>query len=292
MIETLEQMGIVPHVICGTSMGAVVGAAYAAGRLEALKQWVLELTRMDVVGFFNLKFTRSGFVDPERLHAFLSEVIDPHDKNIEQLGKMFAAVATDLETGNEHWFRHGNVRTAVQASMSIPGLFSPVEHEGSWLVDGGLVNPVPVSVCRAMGADVVLAVNLNGDIVGKHSVKRRHRNNEKPDVDAGGKGVGAEGDNNLVAYVKNTLRAYSDSIFGNLMATHGTPGLFESLAGSINITQDRITRTRLAENPPDIIVAPRLAHIGLLEFYRADEAIAMGSASILNLEKEIEQKLT
>jgi NTE family protein len=296
IIQTLEEMGIVPDVVCGSSIGAVVGAAYAAQRMEALQDWAESLTRMDVASFFNLKFHRSGFIDVERLQRFLSEVVDPKDSSIENLSIAFATVATDLESGSEYWFTQGSVRNAVRGSMSLPGLFTPLRHEERWLVDGGLVNPVPVSVCKSLGADFVIAVNLNGDIVGRHSVRRRNgRNRQEKTCDAE-KRENQErknsDENHLVAYVRNTLRSYSDSLFSAFGSDQeDPPGLFETLAGSVNITQDRITRTRLKEDKPDIVIAPKLAHIGLLEFYRAHEAIVQGHESVKQVQDSLEEKL-
>ncbi|MFO7831089.1 MAG: patatin-like phospholipase family protein [Desulfuromonadaceae bacterium] len=296
VIQALEEQGIVPDIVCGSSIGAVVGAAYAANRLKALQEWAESLTRMDVASFFNLKVHRSGFIDIERLKRFLAEVVDPADSDIDNLEKIFATVSTDLESGSEYWFTHGSVRIAVRGSMSLPGLFTPMRHDKRWLVDGGLVNPVPVSVCKSLGAEVVIAVNLNGDIVGKHSVHRRNgrRKREEENNTSANEGNGAKkenGGNHLVAYVKNTLRSYSDSILSNLGSAQNTPGLFESLAGSVNITQDRITRTRLTEDKPDIVIAPSLAHIGLLEFYRANEAIKQGREIVRKEEKSLQEIL-
>lgn len=296
IIQTLEEMGIVPDVVCGSSIGAVVGAAYAAQRMEALQEWAESLTRMDVASFFNLKFHRSGFIDIERLQRFLSEVVDPKDSSIENLSTAFATVATDLESGNEYWFTQGSVRKAVRGSMSLPGLFTPLRHEERWLVDGGLVNPIPVSVCKSLGAEFVIAVNLNGDIVGKHSVRRRNGRNRQEKMCDAEKRENQErknsDENHLVAYVKNTLRSYSDSLFSTFGSDQeDPPGLFETLAGSVNITQDRITRTRLKEDKPDIVIAPKLAHIGLLEFYRAHEAIVQGHESVKQVQDFLEEKI-
>jgi len=273
-----------------------VGAAYAAQRMEALQEWAESLTRMDVASFFNLKFHRSGFIDIERLQRFLSEVVDPKDSSIENLSTAFATVATDLESGNEYWFTQGSVRKAVRGSMSLPGLFTPLRHEERWLVDGGLVNPIPVSVCKSLGAEFVIAVNLNGDIVGKHSARRRNgRNRQEKTCDAEkcqNQDRKNSDENHLVAYVKNTLRSYSDSFFSTFGSDQeDPPGLFETLAGSVNITQDRITRTRLTEDKPDIVIAPKLAHIGLLEFYRAHEAIVQGHESVKQMQDSLEEKL-
>ncbi|NOQ88758.1 MAG: patatin, partial [Gammaproteobacteria bacterium] len=167
IINELSKLGIAPSIICGTSVGSMVGAAYITGNLEKLETWACSLTKFDVAKFLDINISMTGFVDTERFHDFLNENIAGDEDVIEDLSKTYAAVSTDLETGREVWLRSGSLIQAVWASMSMPGLFPAIRHGDRWLVDGGLVNPVPVSVCRALGADIVIAVNLNGDIVGK-----------------------------------------------------------------------------------------------------------------------------
>ncbi|MEX1993311.1 MAG: patatin-like phospholipase family protein, partial [Steroidobacteraceae bacterium] len=165
VIRALEQVGIRPDLVCGTSIGALVGAAYAAGELERLEQWVLGLRFKDVVAFMDVSLS-SGLLKGERLMDFFRRNFV--DRPLEELPMPFAAVATSLRTGAEVWLRHGSTLDAVRASIALPGLFAPARREGSVLVDGGLVNPVPVSLARAMGADVVIAVDLGSDILGRH----------------------------------------------------------------------------------------------------------------------------
>ncbi len=165
VIRALEQAGIRPDVVCGTSIGALVGAAYAAGELDRLEQWVLGLRISDVAAFVDVSL-RSGLLKGERLMDFFRRNFA--DRPIEDLAMPFAAVATSLHTGAELWLRRGSVLDAVRTSIAVPGLFAPVLCEGSVLVDGGLVNPVPVSLARAMGADVLIAVDLASDILGRH----------------------------------------------------------------------------------------------------------------------------
>jgi NTE family protein len=164
----------------------------------------------------------------------------------------------------------------VWASISLPGLFPAIRHEDKWLVDGGLVNPVPVSVCRALGADIVIAVNLNGDIVGKH-----HR---KPDPVP-------EEEDTIVDRISDWVSEYTGSVFSSPEEETQAPGLYEAIAGSINIIQDRITRSRMAGDPPDILLSPKLAELGLLEFYRAEEAIEEGQESVRRSLDEIRHVL-
>ena len=171
IINALSELGITANIICGTSVGAMVGAAYVTGHMDRLEAWACSLTKFDVARFIEINTSLTGFVNTERFHDFLNENIASDDELIEELPKVYAAVSTDLETGREIWHTKGSLIQAVWASMALPGLFPAIRNNNRWLVDGGLVNPVPVSVCRALGADIVIAVNLNGDIVGKHFAK-------------------------------------------------------------------------------------------------------------------------
>lgn len=275
VIKALQKLGIEPDIISGCSIGTLVGAAYCAGNLNKLEQWLLKLSKLEVARFFELNWSFNGFVDADHLQSFLNQYVCDNEVCIEDLDKTFAAVSTDLEKGREVWFTSGSVLQAVWASMSLPGLFPPIQYDGRWLIDGGLVNPVPVSVCRALGADVVIAVNLNGDIVGKHLA-------HKPEVEPNF-GIADR-------FIKN-IREYSATIFPAIGSEDKTPGLFDAIVSSINIMQDRITRSRMAGDPPDILLAPKLAKIGLLEFHRAGEAIAEGEKCVERLASEIQYAL-
>lgn len=280
VINALADLGIEPEIISGCSIGSVVGASYAAGNLDKLQQWVLSLTKLDVARLFELDFSLSGFVDTELLQSFLHDYVAQAQLQIGDLAKTFATVSTDLQTGREVWFTDGLVNDAVWASISLPGIFPPVRHQGRWLVDGGLVNPVPVSVCRALGADVVIAVNLNGDIVGKHFYAPPKQVVETQAVEQG-----------LAANLSKTFKTYSSALFSSKENGSKPPGIFEALASSVNITQDRITRSRMAGDPPDITLSPRLSDIALLEFYRADQAIREGEACVYRLQSQLQAVL-
>ena len=272
IIKALSKVGIDPDIICGCSIGALVGASYAAGNLDKLEQWITSLSKIDVAKFFELNFALNGFVNTERLQIFLQKYVCNEGVNIENLPKKFAAVSTDLETGREIWFTEGPVIESVWASISLPGLFPPIKNKDRWLVDGGLVNPVPVSVCRALGADMVIAVNLNGDIVGKHFVQKAKKTNA-PRRPA----------NRII----NGIKEYSMSVFPGKKSQDTAPSLFDAIAGSLNITQDRLTRSRMAGDPPDLLLTPKLSDIGLLEFYRAREAIKEGEECVNRMLPEI-----
>lgn len=269
ILRALDELGVVPDVICGSSIGALVGAAHAGGRLDTLEAWVRTLTWKKVVQYMDVTLSGGGFVQGERLIAFFREHV--LDVAIEDLPVRFGAVATELDTGREVWFRQGSVLEAVRASISLPGLFTPARVDGRWMVDGGLVNPVPVSLCRALGAEVVIAVNLNGDVVGKrryHSVPvvRPEPIRKQNDVLE-----------RIAETIRQGLKKRADELLDEWMGEdRDAPGLIEVMAGSIYVMQDRITRSRMAGDPPDILLTPRLAHLRLMDFDRAGEAIDGG----------------
>jgi len=276
VIKALTEQGIEPDIVCGTSIGSLVGASYVSGHLDSLEHWTRSLSKFKTAKFFEINRSLNGFVNTDRLHSFLSKFVASDKAIIEQFDKQFASVATDLGTGREVWLSEGSVLEAVWASISLPGLFPAIQHENKWLVDGGLVNPVPVSTCRALGADVVIAVNLNGDIVGKHIDKQKKVTQPSEKV---------------VDKLTSLVAEYTDSFFSIDRSQEQTPSLFEAIAGSVNITQDRITRSRMAGDPPDIILTPKLSHMGLLEFYRAHEAISEGVDCVQRMLPEIKYTL-
>jgi NTE family protein len=275
VIRALSEVGIEPDIVCGCSVGALVGASYSAGMLDRLEQWVTSLTKLEFARFFELNLSLTGFIDTERLHTFLAGYVCGEGDCIENLAKTYAAVSTELETGREIWFTRGPVLEAVRASISIPGLFPPLFHEGKWLVDGGLVNPVPVSLCRSLGADIVIAVNLNGDTVSKHPKQK-----DEP----------ADGES-IVDRVAKTFKSYSTTLFPGTKPEHAPPALIDAIALSLNIMQDRVTRSRMAGDPPDIHLTPKLSHIGLLEAYRGEEAIQEGRDCVRRMLPEIQYVL-
>ena len=277
VIKALSELDIHPQVVCGCSIGSIVAAAYVSGNLDKLEQWVRSLTKVELARYIELNLSLNGFVDTEKLHEFFLQCVCREDESIEDITVKFASVATDLETGREVWFTSGPLIDAVWASISLPGLFPPLQHQGRWLVDGGLVNPVPVSVCHALGADIVISVNLNGGVVGKHFVQKQ----DEP----------ATNSNHVLERLSRAVNKYSSDIFRDDEEKVSPPGLFEAIAGSINIAQDRITRSRLAGDPPDIMLSPKLSHIGLMEFYRAKEAIQEGEECVMRMMPEIRHVL-
>jgi len=272
VINALHERGIKPDIICGCSIGSLVGAALACHHLDELEHWVRSLTMRDIIHLMDFNLGSGGLIEGERLLESFCQYVD--DKSIEQLDIPFGAVATDLDSGHECWLQQGGLLDAVRASSAMPGMFSPLYHQQRWLVDGGLVNPVPVSMCRAMGADIVIAVNLNSELVGNHA--RAEGRETRLAL--------ALPENELLRKIANGLaplaRRAKSILLDDDSPQGRTPGMFEVMTGAIDIMQDRITRSRLAGDPPDILLSPRLAHMGLLEFDRAAEAIDEGYASV------------
>jgi NTE family protein len=264
VMRALTRAGIVPDMISGTSVGALVGGLHLAGRLDVLEGWSRDLTKLKIASYLDFR-VGGGMIGGHRLSAVLREHLGK--VTIEELPKRFICVATDLLTGHEVWLRKGDLVEMLRASFSLPGLFSPVEVDGRWLVDGALVNPLPVSVCRAMGAHVVIAVNLNADPIGRvrmpgQRIPRAAGFDILQALPVGKASLG----------VGSWLR----SVFGR---EPDAPSLFGTMTQSLNILLDRVTRSRLAGEPPDVSISPRLGHIGLLEFDRAAEVIAEGEAA-------------
>lgn len=257
VLAGLSENGIEPEVVCGTSIGALVGGIYAAGGLKELEAWVAGLTRRDVLALVDFTVVGGGAIRGRKLLDLYREQLG--EPAIEELPRPFAAVATDLETGAEVWLQHGPLHEAIRASISLPGLFVPVRRDGRWLVDGGLVNPVPVSLCRALGADVVIGVDL--------------RSGPAPPTQAEG---AARMGPAVVRQVRGTPAAAGKAGEGSPEA----PRLPAVLAAALDIMQDRISRSRLAGDPPDLLVTPRVRGVPPLEFAGGGPTIEEGYRAV------------
>lgn len=272
VIDALAEAGIAPDVVCGTSVGALVGAAYVTDRLAALRQWAEAATWREIVALLDIRYTRGGLIDGALIMELLRGL--GIDGPIEDLNRRYAAIATDLASGREVWLQEGPIVDAVRASIALPGIISPMPWRDSWLVDGGLVNPVPVSTCRALGADVIIAVDLNGDLLNR-------RFGSGADLIVSGASPSNAGLARFLAQLPEPVRQQAEQIVpGLLHRGPRAPNYFDVLANSIYVMQDQITRSRLAGEPPHVLLQPRLRGIGVMEFNRAGDAIAEGRAAV------------
>ncbi len=280
VLQALAEVGLSPDIVVGTSIGSVVGGCYVSDKLDELELFARSLTRRRVFGLLDFNFAGSGLISGQRL----SEELNDHLKHvqIENLNNKFVAVATELKTGHEIWLSKGPLVPAMHASYALPGIFRPVRINNRWLIDGALVNPIPVSVCRALGARIVIAVNLNWDFFGKGTVV--------PDQDAFEEDVIPEAENKPSA---GNGRAAQNLLRRQFFGQGGdTPGISSVMMDAFNIIQDRIARSRLAGDPPDIMVMPILEEMGLFDFHMADKAIASGKQATEKVLEDIERAVS
>lgn len=264
VLKVLKQNGIHPDIVAGTSIGSVVGAAYLAGKLDELEQWALSLNRLKILSYLDLRVRSAGLIGGNRL----VNLLDSHFKDfaIEELPHPYIAIAADLVTGQEVWIRKGSVTEAMKASFALPGVFPPVMRNGRFLIDGALVNPVPVSACRAMGGRMVMGVDLNADIIGK-AARAEERYQTVTGFDLfNDKDVPPEEQKKHTTPLSRRLFRREDN----------NPSLFGVMVSALGIMMDRMTRSRLAGDPPDVHIKPEIGHIGLLEFEKAAELIDAG----------------
>jgi len=277
VIRALTEAGVRVDYVAGTSIGALVGAVYASGEIDALEEVVLQLDWKKIAYLFDVVFPKSGLIDGKKVSVFIQNHVKKI--NIEDLPLPFCAVSTDLTTGDEVAISKGNIIDAVRASISVPGIFTPFKKNGKILVDGGLVNAVPVSVVRNMGADFVIAVDLNHNIIGSNvSGKTSGRDSGKRLAEKK-KLKKSKKRNKLVEALNKKIGAIDFTALAHVrqwMKKEPLPSIFEVLTTSANIMETQITAIRLKADPPDILIQPNLGHLKFLEYNRAKEAIAEG----------------
>jgi NTE family protein len=283
VLKVLAAHGIVPDVIVGTSIGAVVGGTYAAKQLDTLEQWARSLNVRSVMSYLDINLSGSGLITGNHLAKTLEAGL--HDMRIDDLPIRFAAIATEFNTGHEIWLTHGRLVDALRASYALPGIFPPVRIGGRWLVDGALVNPVPVSVARALGARLVIAVNLNSDLFGRGTIIASHGSDEEDLAEA------AAATLPRVAGLRSLFRR-EPSLPRKVLGRRGRPGIPTVMVEAFNVMQDRITRARLAGDPPDVLISPRLGPIGWFDFHRGNDAITIGADAAEKSLEQIDEAIT
>jgi NTE family protein len=258
-IRALEERGVKADLVCGTSIGALVGAAYASGELDRLEEWVTGLAWTKVVRLMDLTW-RGGLIRGQRLFTLFRTIFN--DRDIDSLPIPYGAVATELYSGRELWLQRGNLLDAVRASCALPGLFTPVIRDNVVLVDGGLVNPVPVSMCRALGAEIVIAIDLSWGKLGPY----RER----------GRAVAPREVPGWLArlrpgWVEKTSKAQERPLI---------PSIFEVFNTALDVVEMRVARSRLSGDPADVLITPLLPDFATMDYHRAKEAIDEGRAAV------------
>ncbi|CCE01928.1 patatin-like phospholipase family protein [Bradyrhizobium sp. STM 3809] len=271
VIRTLMAHGIVPDVVVGTSIGAVVGGAYAAGQLDVLEEWARSLQMRNVLGYLDIRLNGSGLIGGEKLAAQLEASLGR--VAIEDLPMKVATVATEIRTGHEIWLTHGSLVDAMRASYALPGIFAPVLIGDRWLVDGAMVNPVPVSAARALGAEIVIAANLSSDVFTHSTTIYSHGQPVEVPETVMESAPAKTQPKRRFRRLFSPERAVKRQFFGE----GGRPGISSVMVDAFNIMQDRITRARLAGDPPDLLISPRVGQIGWFDFHRAADLIAFGT---------------
>ena len=277
VMRALTSAGICPDIIAGTSIGAVVGGCYAAGKMDDVEEFAREMTRRSILGYLDFNLAGTGLITGRRLGERLKQSLG--DQRIEDLSLKFTAVATEIGTGHEVWLSRGRLVDAVRASYALPGIFRPVKCAGRWLFDGALVNPVPISVCRALGARYVIAVNLNFDVSSRGTIGAHldvAPNEIESDSESDSEGDAEFDDEPEPIVGKNGVavrRLLQRQMFGK---GENAPGISTVMIDAFNIVQDRIARSRLAGDPPDAMISPKLHGIGPFDFHRADDLITQG----------------
>ncbi|MHA7872252.1 MAG: patatin-like phospholipase family protein [Hyphococcus sp.] len=277
-LSRLEELGVKPEIVAGTSVGALVGGFWLAGHLDALEGWARSLTKRRMLTYVDFMLTGSGLMGGKRLQKTMSQYLG--DMRIEDLPSRFVAVTAELATGHETWLRSGRLADALEAAYALPGVFPPRVMDGRWVIDGALINPLPVSVCRAFDARLVIAIGLHADAFGRASAQRKEKY-ENPEFHDG---------EELAKSVRVNIaeKAMLRRLF---KATGPAPGLGSVMLASFNIIMDRTTRSRLAGDPPDVLIMPQVGHIALLDFDRADELITLGREAIDRQWPQIEKAL-
>lgn len=265
VIRALEERGIKPDLICGTSIGALVGGAYASGELDRLEEWVSGLAWTTVVRLMDLTWRPGGLIRGERVFTLFRTLFE--DRDIDSLAIPYGAVATELYSGRELWLRHGSLLDAVRASCAMPGLFTPVVRENVVVVDGGLVNPVPVSMCRALGAELVIAVDLSWAKLGPY---RERGHNVAP--------------REVPGWLARWRPKKADT-----EEVPDIPSIFEVFTTSLDVVEMRVARSRLAGDPADVLLTPLLPDFATMDFHRAKEAMDEGRTAVERMAPLLEQ---
>ncbi|MHC4822448.1 MAG: patatin-like phospholipase family protein [Planctomycetota bacterium] len=259
IIRVLEEHGVVVRGVAGTSIGAIVGGLYSADKLDTFETFVRKMDAKGMLRMLDPIIPRSGLLGGGRVMRKLEEFVG--ETQIEDTGLPFCAIATDLESGIEVVLRDGSLVDAIRASFAIPGVFTPVQVDGYWLVDGGVSTPVPIRAARSLFPGLpVIAVNLNNiDMVfeGEKEALEARRSNADP---------GADKEAGRIERLLRRMGSDKDR----------RPGLLSSISDSLTHMEHRISRFQIAAEDPDLLLEPAVFGVGVFDFHRAAPIIEAG----------------
>ena len=272
VIEELEKQGFEIKSISGTSMGALVGGVYAVGKMQEYKNWIYTLDKFDVFKLVDFTFSAQGLVKGDRVLNKMKEFIP--DINIEDLKIYYAATATDILRKEEVVFTKGSLYKAVRASISIPTVFTPVKTENSILVDGGVINNVPINHVKRTKDDIIITVHVNADIPVYKPILPKNEIDKKQSL-----------------YLKR-IKEFQSKLYKNLPMGKGDEmGYFDLINKTINLLIHQISKMTIEKYPPDILVNISRNSCGTFDFYKAEELVEIGRHAAVNSLKEYNNKL-
>jgi len=272
VIEAFEEQNIEIHMITGASAGSFIAASYAGGGLENIKKFALDMDWKRVLTYLDIAFPRSGFIDSKKVADLIK--LYTNIENIEDLKIPVQMVTTDMHSGEQVVLKKGSVTEALRASMAVPGLLTPIQIEDAWLVDGGVVNPLPIDVCRDMGADIVVAVDLNSERKSKKSQMLTSAEQKSKTAVIEKKRL--EVITSWIVRYGPAGKAVSTKIDQWFSREEPSPHIFEILVSSLNIMQRKIEQMNLETHPPDILIRPRLGDMKFFDYDQAEIAIEEG----------------
>lgn len=289
VLQQLAAYGITPHCVAGTSIGALVGGVYCAGQLDSLVDLAQHLDWRRVVQLFvEIKLQKSGILAGRHVMNLLRADDMVGAKTFDELDIPFAAVATDLDTEDPVIIREGAVVDAIRASISIPGIFTPVRDEYRLLVDGGMADPLPIRVCRALGADLIIAVDINLNKAATSPPKEIAipTHSPSPRIHRIMESVGRH-----MPQVRGELSELITRWFTPQKTIRSEPSIIDVLTRSVRLMENQITRKILDQSPPDVLIQPCVGHISTLDFYRGAEAINAGIEAVKHEKEALEMAL-
>jgi len=270
VINVLEEKGYRIREIFGCSIGALIGGLYAAGLSgKELKKIALSLEKKDIIKFFTPTFSISGLIDGHKIRKFLHNLIG--NPKIEDLRIPFTAVATDLMKGEEVIFKRGSLIESIRASISIPGIFTPVKHKDTYLVDGGIVNPLPINHVKKTKGIKIIAVNVipkPSNLIKKVEIKNLKKKNRKHNKKL-------EEIYENIMFLSNFTKKI-DEIKNKFIAVKNVPNIFNVILRTISIIEYKLVKESIDRFSPDILIEPDTSGIAPLEFFKQEQAITAG----------------